>query len=168
MDWFGLDFEKQLLEVLRLHLPYLRSIAANILSSPADVDDAVQAALISAWEKRTTFRGESNLTGWVARIVISRSYDLLRQKARTERRIAGYEPPDASAGTADEEMLRQLDEIVAGLPEIYRDAIHIGVYSNRSIAEAAADLGCSANVLYQRIHKAKELIKTEFARYENH
>ena len=32
---------------------------------------------------------------------------------------------------------------------------------------AARELGCSANTLYQRIHKAKQLIKAEFEKYED-
>ncbi|MBO5681195.1 MAG: hypothetical protein J6T08_05720, partial [Lentisphaeria bacterium] len=55
--------------------------------------------------------------------------------------------------------LSALDEAINSLPELYKETVHISILSNLSIEEASGVLGCSANTLYQRIHKAKSMIR---------
>ena len=52
----------------------------------------------------------------------------------------------------------RLEQAVARLPKLYRESLSLGVLSGYSPDEAAAMLGCSRNTLYQRIHKAKQLL----------
>ena len=57
--------------------------------------------------------------------------------------------------------MQRLSEAVAELPQLYRDAILIGVLSDFDSGKAAEMLGCTVNTLYQRIHKAKQLLKIQ-------
>ena len=158
------SFEEQINLLIKHKLVYLRSISYRIVNNYDDADDAVQAALVKAWNKQHSFRGEVPLSGWVARIVITESYDVLRKRMRENRKIAVIEPSESNS---ESDNLRKLDKIVAELPELYREAVHIGIYSRLDGESAARELGCSANTLYQRIHKAKQLIKAEFEKYED-
>ena len=45
-------------QLLKEKLGMLRGTAMRILGSPADVDDAVQEALMAAWQKYDAFRGQ--------------------------------------------------------------------------------------------------------------
>lgn len=142
-----------------------RSIAIKIVNSAAEADDAVQCALIKAWQRRMSFRSDQvALSGWVARIVISESYDILRKRMRENKKLDGYE-----AVYADDEnpALKQLDQAIALLPTLYRETVHIGILSGLDTEAAALELGCSSNTLYQRIHKAKALLKETMRRLEN-
>ena len=141
-------------------LGMLRGTAMRILGSPADVDDAVQQALMTAWQKYAAFRGQSEFATWVTRILINVCYDMVRDRARERDVLADYgESGEVSGEDAEEaRLLDRLDEAIARLPELYRESLSLGVLSGRSPEEAAAMLGCSRNTLYQRIHKAKQLL----------
>ena len=142
-------------------LGLLRGTAMRILGNPADVDDAVQAALMLAWRKFAGYRGQSEFATWVTRILINECYDMVRDRAREQEVLADYGESgnQKSGGEAEEaSLLDRLDEAVARLPKLYRESLSVGVLSGYSPDEAAAMLGCSRNTLYQRIHKAKQLL----------
>ncbi len=142
-------------------LGLLRGTAMRILGNPADVDDAVQSALMLAWRKFAGYRGQSEFATWVTRILINECYDMVRDRAREQEVLADYgESGNQMSGGDTEEasLLDRLDDAVARLPKLYRESLSVGVLSGYSPEEAAAMLGCSRNTLYQRIHKAKQLL----------
>jgi len=147
-------------QLIKEKLGLLRGTAMRILGSPADVDDAVQEALMTAWRKYAGFRGQSEFTTWVTRILINVCYDMVRDRAREHEVLADYgESGAVSEADADEaSLLDRLDEAVARLPRLYRESLSVGVLSGYSPDEAASMLGCTRNTLYQRIHKAKQLL----------
>ena len=147
-------------QLIKEKLGMLRGTAMRILGSPADVDDAVQQALLTAWQKYAAFRGQSEFATWVTRILINVCYDMVRDRARERDVLADYgESGEVSGDDAEEaRLLDRLDEAIARLPKLYRESLSLGVLSGHSPEEAAAMLGCSRNTLYQRIHKAKQLL----------
>jgi RNA polymerase sigma-70 factor (ECF subfamily) len=147
-------------QLIKEKLGMLRGTAMRILGSPADVDDAVQQALMTAWQKYAAFRGQSEFATWVTRILINVCYDMVRDRARERDVLADYGESGAVAGgdAEDARLLDRLEEAIARLPELYRESLSLGVLSGHSPDEAAAMLGCSRNTLYQRIHKAKQLL----------
>ena len=147
-------------QLIKDKLGMLRGTAMRILGSPADVDDAVQQALLTAWQKYAAFRGQSEFATWVTRILLNVCYDMVRDRARERDVLADYGESGAVSGDDAEEvrLLDRLDEAIARLPRLYRESLSLGVLSGHSPEEAAAMLGCSRNTLYQRIHKAKQLL----------
>ena len=147
-------------ELIDGKLAILRGTAMRILGSPADVEDAVQQALMTAWRKYDAFRGQSEFATWVTRILLNVCYDMVRDRVRERDVLADYGESGAASGEdSDEEtLLDRLDQAIARLPRIYRESLSLGVLSGKSPDEAASILGCSRNTLYQRIHKAKQLL----------
>ena len=148
-------------QLIKEKLGLLRGTAMRILGNPTDVDDAVQAALMLAWRKFAGYCGQAEFTTWVTRILINECYDMVRNRAREQEVLADYGESDnqMSGGEAEEaSLLDRLDDAVARLPKLYRESLSVGVLSGYSPDEAAAMLGCSRNTLYQRIHKAKQLL----------
>ncbi len=142
-------------------LPLLRAAAYRILGNVSDVDDAVQEALLSAWKKFDSFRQSSKLSSWVYRITVNICYDRIRKQKTEQKTLQSLPEPDS--GTDSDSVsalrLRKLTAAIAELPELYREAVTLGCLSGFSGAEAAEMLGCSSNTLYQRIHKAKQILK---------
>ena len=156
-------------ELIREKLGLFRSISFHIVNSSVDADDAVQRALLKAWERRTQFRNRPDaLAGWVSRIVVTESYDLLRRRAREARTREAFSRLQANGpDNTAEPMLDELDRAIAELPELYRETVHVAVLSGIPGAEAARLLGCSTNTLYQRIHKAKALLLVAMRRLQD-
>lgn len=153
--------------LIRSHLGLYRKIAFQIVNSHADADDAVQTAFIRAWEKRSCFHGDPGaLSSWVQRIIVSVSYDLLRKRMRDHRKHGALQVLESVPENHDPD-LEMLDRAIAELPEHYRETIHLAVLSGLSCEDAAKTLGCSANTLYQRIHKAKKLLLNSMRRMKN-
>ena len=156
MDTREQVFERFIDEKLGL----LRGTAMRVLGDSADVEDAVQQALLIAWRKYEAFRGDAEFATWVTRILLNVCYDMVRERVRERDVLAEYGESGQTPGEdSDEEtLLDRLDNAVARLPRLYRESLSLGVLSGKSPDEAASILGCSRNTLYQRIHKAKQLL----------
>jgi RNA polymerase sigma-70 factor (ECF subfamily) len=62
--------------------------------------DAVQDALLKAWDRRDDFRGEAALDSWIHRIALNSAIDLIRRrKRRAEEELEedGYEAAPSAA-----------------------------------------------------------------------
>ena len=151
--------DKRFQRLCRDELQYLRGGVFRIVGNETDTDDAIQEALLRAYRRYSTFRGDAELRSWVYRIALNCAFDLLRDRKRAkeiEQKYAGGQP-GGDAGT--DPRMAQLEEAVATLPPLYRQAIVWGCLSDLSGREAAERLGCSENTLYQRVFKAKQLLR---------
>jgi RNA polymerase sigma-70 factor, ECF subfamily len=82
------------------HRDRLWAVAIRTMSDPEEAADAVQDAMISAFRRAGSFRGDSAVTTWLHRIVVNACLDRLRRKAARP-----------AAGGADE---RTLDSLALG------------------------------------------------------
>jgi len=60
-------------EVFRRHQQRLWAVALRTSGNPDDAADALQDALISAFRRAESFRGESSVSTWLHRIVVNLS-----------------------------------------------------------------------------------------------
>lgn len=147
--------EEEFDRIVRQYLPMFHSMAMRILRNAADADDAVQTSLLRGWTRRFFLRSPDKLAGWMCRIVINESYNLIRKRQR-DGGVELDEVPEVqlNAGNEDsrseerEEQLVKMEKAIAALPELYRETVHIALLGNLETEEAAALLGCSANTLY--------------------
>jgi RNA polymerase sigma-70 factor (ECF subfamily) len=69
-------------DVFSRYLPLLYKTAYRYLNNPADAEDAVQDALLSAYKHRDQFRGEAQMSTWLVAIVSNCARMELRRKPR--------------------------------------------------------------------------------------
>ena len=75
-------------ELFLRHRDRLWAVAVRTLSDPEDAADALQEAMISAFRRAGSFRGDSAVTTWLHRIVVNACLDRMRRRsARPE--VAG-------------------------------------------------------------------------------
>ena len=101
------------------------------------------------------------MSSWVYRITVNAGYDILRARERESRKLAAYAATPVVPEN-DSSDVERLEAAIAELPELYREAIVLGVLSDLDGRTAAERLGCSPNTLYQRIHKAKQLLRQTY------
>ncbi len=141
-------------------LGILRAAAFRILGDQNEVDDAVQEALITAWNKYSLFRSGAKLSSWVYRITINKCCDRLRKRKREAEKLKNFAAcSESSSSSENSDQCQLLLETVADLSEPHRETILVGVLGGFSSAAAAAMLGCSVNALHQRIFRAKKVLK---------
>ena len=154
------EMEERFQRLCREELGYLRGGVFRIVGNAADTDDVIQEALVRAYRRAGSFRKEADLRSWVYRIAVNCAFDLLRDRKRqAEAESRSADEAGDEKDEAHEAQLAALEQAVSELPELYREAIVWGCLSDLSGSEAAARLGCSENTLYQRIFKAKKMLK---------
>ena len=145
--------DRQFEQLIDKELPKLRGLAYRILRNAADCDDAIQEALFKAYNRYESFKNEAELSSWVCRITINCSLDILRKRKREQESLEDYHPETTSQDTSP------VWDAIKDLPEPYSQALIIGCLSGYTGDEAAKILGINTNALYQRIFKAKQMLK---------
>ena len=65
-----------------LHGARMKSIAANLLGSVADAEDAVQDCFLKIYRGAPAFRGDARFSTWIYRVLVNSCYDMLRRRRR--------------------------------------------------------------------------------------
>lgn len=143
------------------HLTTLRRYARSLARDPAQADDLVQDALVRAYEKRHTFRGEQ-LRGWLLAILHSTFLNDLRRSRREAARVERLADiaPTTSEPAQDHAMrLRQVADAFAALPEDQRAALHLVTVEGLAYADAAAVMQIPVGTLMSRLARGREALR---------
>jgi len=68
-------------QLFRRHREQLWAVAVRTLADPEEAADAVQDAMIAAFQGADSFRGHSAVTTWLYRIVVNAALDRMRRRA---------------------------------------------------------------------------------------
>jgi RNA polymerase sigma-70 factor (ECF subfamily) len=80
-------------ELFGRHRDRLWAVAVGTLGDPEEAADAVQDAMIAAFRRAASFRGDSAVTTWLHRIVVNAALDRIRR--RTARPTAAGQDEEA-------------------------------------------------------------------------
>jgi RNA polymerase sigma-70 factor, ECF subfamily len=107
------DGDRLALEALcARHAPKVEKLAHQILRDPEDASDAAQEALAKLCVRLRQFRGDSQFSTWLHRLVVNTCWDAAeRRKTRVHEPLAD----DLSSGPDDD------PERVAGMSELRRE-----------------------------------------------
>lgn len=130
----------------------------KITKSRELAEDAVQDALISAWNKRRQFQRSAQLETWIHRIAINAALQLLRRRRPdplepAEDCFAGDEPGPERVH-ADAELNGQLQQALTGLSEVERVCFVLKHLEQWKLKEIAAQLQTNENRVKQAIFRA--------------
>src|SRR5512134_2990442 len=163
------DLEAFNLLVLR-YQNLLFGIALRLLNDEDVAADAVQEALISAFRRFSTFRGDS-LRSWLARVVVNACYDEMRKKRRQHSvplELFNSEGEEIETSywlvdpQADPELQFEANELqnaiqasLDKLPTIYRLMLVLVDIEGMSYEEAAAAAGIPVGTVKSRLARAR-------------
>ncbi|SDT43169.1 RNA polymerase, sigma subunit, ECF family [Friedmanniella luteola] len=145
------------------HRDRLWAVALRTMRNPEDAADALQDAYISAFRRAGTFRGESQVTTWLHRVVVNACLDRLR---RMRTRAADPLPEDldragmlATAPGADPlEQQQQRSDVAAALAQLNPDqraALVLVDMQGYSVEEAAGILRCAPGTVKSRCARGR-------------
>lgn len=163
-DAFGILFTR--------HRDRLWAVALRTTGNPEDAADALQEAMISAFKRADSFRGDAQVTTWLHRIVVNASLDRLRRnKVRAAQplpddldeyvgrgAVVGSSDPDHDpelhAVRADQRsaVLRALD----ALPGDQKAALVLVDMEGYPVEEAARMLGCPVGTVKSRCARGRQ------------
>jgi RNA polymerase sigma-70 factor, ECF subfamily len=145
------------------HRDRLWAVAIRTLSDPEEAADALQDAMISAFRRAGSFRGDSAVTTWLHRIVVNACLDRIRRRAaRPATTGADQQTLDnltASRGRADPsaDSDTALDVLAALrlLPADQQSALVLVDMLGYPVADAAEVLGVSVGTVKSRCSRGR-------------
>ena len=157
------------------HRDRLWAVAVRTLSNPEDAADALQDAMISAFRRAGTFRGESAVTTWLHRIVVNACLDRMRRRtARPEvsesdeqllDALAAADPTGDPAARSDTSM-----EVMAALQRLPHDqqvALILVDMLEYPVADAAQIIGVAEGTVKSRCARGRARLLPRLAHLRN-
>jgi RNA polymerase sigma-70 factor (ECF subfamily) len=161
------------------HRGRIFSLALRMAGNRAEAEDMAQEAFLRIYRGLGSFRGESAFSTWMVRVALNTFNRHLRRVPRMQPlppetledrsgstgpgRITGA-GSGASSGAnpessfLDSETAAEVRRKVAELPEPFRDAVTMFYFEDRSLEEAASELGVSTGTMKSRLFRAREML----------
>ena len=137
-----------------------------------DADDVLQNTFMKAWNGLSNFHGESKLITWLSRIAINESLDFMRR----QKNKPVLSTDDEDLGIANQLMAddyfdgdeteAQLQEAIAGLPDVQRTVFTLRYYDEMKYSEISRITGTSEGALKASYHIAVKKISDFFHRHD--
>lgn len=165
-------------ELVRRHRDRLWAVALRTTGNPEEASDAVQDALISAYRRAESFRGDSAVTTWLHRIVVNASLDRLRRRS-----VRAWVPlpeegegavlvddsrlADPRAAAESSETVSEVRAALDTLPPDQRAAIVLVDLEGWSVEEAAKALDCPVGTVKSRCFRGRAKLAERLAHLRN-
>ena len=164
--------------IMRTHNRPLFRVARAILKDDAEAEDALQEAYIRAYRSLSTYRGEAQLSTWLARVVVNEALMRLRKRERRNSIVplqpgvdlqdanvmeieSKMENPENAARRA--EVRRLLEARIDALPDVYRAVFMLRAVEEYSVEETAAILDVPEATVRTRFFRARSLLREGLA-----
>ncbi len=130
-------------------------------------EDAVQDALLSAWNKRRQFDRSSRLDTWIHRIAINAALQLLRKNRRADWEPLDMDVPDDSempdTARAIQELDSELAEALQQLSDIERVCFVLKHLEQWRLKEIAEELDTNVGTIKQALFRALKKLRISMA-----
>lgn len=133
----------------------LYHIAKSILKDDEDCADAMQNAILSAYEKLHTLKKEAFFKTWLTRILINEAYQMLRSR----RSQISYEDYLDERRAEDSSKYSELYQEIQRLPDSYRIPFVLHYVEGYSIKEIGQVLHLTGSTVKVRLHRARNQMK---------
>lgn len=137
-------------------------ISSAILGDREDAKDATQVALLQVLRSAKTFRGDSRLETWAARIALREAMRLARDRRRREARRFTEADVDCTIPSSLQLNLgspRQLQRYLNRLPEPLRNVFVLRYGLDYTLSEMAEIAKTSPNTIKARLVRARAAMR---------
>ena len=126
--------------------------------------DALQEAMISAFRRAASFRGDSRVTTWLHRIVVNACLDRIRRNAvrrgeplpsDVDRDLGLASTEDITVGIEHEQVRDVVQDALGQISPDQRAALVLVDMEGYSVEEAARMLGCATGTVKSRCSRGR-------------
>ena len=149
-----LDFERLVME----HKSTIYSVCYMFTETKPEADDLFQEVLISLWQGRDSFRGESSLRSWIYRVSMNTCISYKRKKRLTTVPLE-FSSDSMAPDSPGNKQAKMLHERISHLDPFDR-AIVLLWLEDMSYDEIAAIVGISTKAVGVRLVRIKEKLKS--------
>ncbi|MEV4642024.1 sigma-70 family RNA polymerase sigma factor [Actinoplanes sp. NPDC049548] len=142
------------------------AICLRLTGNHADAEDALQDALMAAWQHIGSFREEARFSTWLYRIAANAALGIVRRRRDTPWNPDAHDylvvVDDHADGHAERD---RVQSALAQVPEPFRTALVLREYGDLSYEEIAAHQGVGVQTVKSRLYRARaamgELLRPE-------
>jgi RNA polymerase sigma-70 factor (ECF subfamily) len=167
--------------LMRRYNGRLFRVARAIVRDDAEAEDVLQDAYLDAYRHLGEFRGGSQISTWLTRIVINQALMRLRRQKRdrvvvpftgpagdarehAEDTVADEKTESPTTSTLRGEIRRLLERRIDELPVAFRTVFIMREVEDMSVDETAAALGIPGATVRTRLFRARALLREALAR----
>ena len=151
----------------------LYRLARGILRNDAEAEDIVQETYVRAFTHLETFRGDSSLATWLARIAMNEALGRLRRQRPSvewtslppgtlEAQVIPFPralADDPEKSMAQREIQHVVERAIDELPEPFRLVFITRVVEGMNVEETAEILGLKLETVKTRLHRARTMLR---------
>lgn len=147
------------------HGPAVLSLTTRMLGRGGEAEDIAQEAFVAAYRGLVRFQFEAKFSTWLYRIAVNKCTDALRARRTStvsldaqDEGADGWEPADDETPHFELEQVElagALDQALAALPPIYRQAFVLKHVEGLGYDEMSLVLGVHRDTLKMRVYKAR-------------
>ncbi len=149
-------------ELARAHLPLVARLVRRYVSA-ADAEDVAQRAMIRAFDRLDTFRGESSFRSWLHRIAVNVALNHVRDRRReVPGAIDEADLITNTLGTARlvaREAKARLLAALGDLPPKQRQSVELRLFRDLSFSDIAVEMGTSEESAKSNFHHAMKRLR---------
>jgi len=141
-------------ELFRRHKDRMWAVALRTTRDPEIAADAVQDGFISAFGRAESFRGDSQVTTWLHRIVVNACLDRLRRIKPTSE-LPEFDLADRHDRHASVDVRIDVQQALTAIPEGQRLALIMVDMQGLSVAETAQVLDVAEGTVKSRCARGR-------------
>jgi RNA polymerase sigma-70 factor (ECF subfamily) len=148
----------------------VHATALHVLRDPEDANDAAQESLVKIVKRIHQFRGESDLTTWLHRLVVNTCKDVAQARWRSERRTEPLledtrvaSDGDPARALAEAETRRELGAHLAELPRAQATVVALKDAFDASFEEISAATGLPIGTAKCYAHRARNGLRDKLS-----
>lgn len=135
--------------------PSLYRVAKSIAVNEKDCEDAVQEAILTAYDKLYSLRDEKYFKTWLIRILINECYRVIKKRGS----IVSFEDYMADSTVSDENIDIELRDAILTLPTKIRAAIVLYYIEGYDVEEVGYIMKIPSGTVKSRLHKGRKLLR---------
>jgi RNA polymerase sigma-70 factor (ECF subfamily) len=153
-------------ELFERFAPKMMSVCMRYCRNEDDAKDVLQDGFVKIFTKIKSFKGESRVETWMARIMVHTSLNFI-QRVRKANLFVEFNPEmevKDEGYEADQEQpeVKEVMKAVNELPEIYRIVINMYAVDGMGHKEIANILGITEGSSKSRLSRGRQLLKKQF------
>ena len=147
---------------------YVFSVAMKIVRNPDSAEDVAQEAMLRAYAKRHSFRGEAKFTTWLHRAAVTTALMHLRRQARLEAHARdeldacatmpapGLDPEQQTIVAAQ---VARAGQHLARMSVRYRKIVRMSLAEGYTMREIGRELRINDATVKTRVHRGRRALR---------
>lgn len=158
--------------LMRRHNQRIYRAVRAVLRADEDAEDVMQQAYLNAYQALHQFAGDAQFSTWLTRIAVNEALGRRRKRMRSHGEgrddvditLVESSAPDPEQQASQSELRDVMEREVAALPDAFRVVVMLRDVQGLSTSETAQCVGISEDLVKQRLHRARAMLRENLYR----